>query len=167
MITVALNGATAWLIFCDSETVLFWGSKSIASDLVCTTFLLPLLLCLISTPLARREVRKGRIPPLRRRREDHWYLRWLPIRARMRGLALGTVCALVFSPMALLTLAALEVTSMDLWTFVVGKAVLSGVLAGLLGPLVGLWGIVQLDESTEDVGGDTAKKCASGDDSCT
>ena len=36
---------------------------------------------------------------------------------------------LVFSPMALFTLAALEVTTMDLWTFVVGKAILSGVLA--------------------------------------
>ena len=146
LINVAINGIIAGLIFQNLETVPLWGWISIAGDTLSTTFLLPLLLCLIATPLARREVRNGRIPPLERRRAGRWYFRWLPASARLRAVMLGLICLLFLGPVTILGFTLLSVSSLPFWSFIAYKSLFAGLLAGLLGPLVGTWAIVRFTD---------------------
>ncbi|MBT4865289.1 MAG: hypothetical protein HON53_09245 [Planctomycetaceae bacterium] len=146
LINVVLNGVIALLLFHSVETVPLWGPLSIAGDTLATTFLLPLLLCLIATPLARRKVTSGTIPPLTRNRREHWLFRRLPERARLRAVVLGVICTLIVGPLALIALSWLKVTSLPFWDFIVFKALFAGGLAALLGPVVGLWAIVRYSD---------------------
>jgi hypothetical protein len=148
LINVVINGTIAILVFRGVETVPLWGLTSIAGDTLATSFLLPLLLCLIATPLARREVSRGRIPPLPLRRGDHRLFRLLPEKARLRALVLGLLGLLLVGPPMLALFVALGVTSLPYWTFIAFKALFAGALAGLLGPLVGLWAIVRFSEES-------------------
>ena len=140
LINVVINGIVAGLIFQQFETVPLWGWTSIADDTLGTTFLL--LLCLIATPLARRDVRKGRIPPLERQRARHWYFRWLPASARLRAVVLGCICLLTLGPLTILGFTLLSVSSLPFWPFIAYKSL----FAGLLGPLVGTWAIVRFTD---------------------
>lgn len=146
LVNVAINGLVAWLIFRGNERVPLWGMTSIASDLLGTTFFLPLIFCLIATPLARRDVKRGRIPPLERSRQEHWYFRRLPASARKRAVVLGAIATLLFAPATLVTFAALGVTSLPFWPFVAYKALFAGALAGIFGPLIGVWAIVRFTD---------------------
>jgi hypothetical protein len=146
LINVALNGVIAAVLFRRLETVPLWGPLSIAGDTLGTTFLLPVLLCLIATPLARRKVARGMIPPLMRNRGEHWLFRRLPERARLRAVVLGVICTLIVGPATLIALTWLRVTSLPFWDFIIFKALFAGALATLLGPVVGLWAIVRFSD---------------------
>ena len=61
-INFVLNGAIGWMLYRHLPRIPLYGEQSIAGDIVVTSFLLPMLACLIATPLIRSEVRKARLP---------------------------------------------------------------------------------------------------------
>src|SRR5262245_37741695 len=64
VVNFAINAAIAWALFRGLERVPLWGDQSIMGDTVATSVILPFITALIVTPLARREVRTGRLAPL-------------------------------------------------------------------------------------------------------
>jgi len=138
VVNLLINGLIAYLMFRGADRVPLWGQQSIAGDTIGTTFFLPLITCLIVTPLARGQVRSGRLAPLA---GTPLGLGWMPERALWRGAVLGVICAAIVAPPALATLMRLGVTQQSFWHFVVFKAVFAAALGAVVTPLIALWAI--------------------------
>ena len=138
-----LNAAIAWLMFRGAAGVPLWGQQSIVGDTIGTSILLPLLTCLIATPLVRGHLRAGKVAPLGWSRDTQPWLGWLPRGTLARGLALGSAGLVVFAPPVLAAIAALGVTQLGVGRFVVFKASFAAAEALVVTPLVALWAIVE------------------------
>lgn len=138
IVNLLINAVIAFLTFRGAATVPLWGQQSIAGDTIGTTFILPLLTCLIVTPLARRQVRAGRFEPLT---GTPFGLQWMPVRTLWRGAALGAISAVVVAPPALAALTWLGVTEQSFWGFVAFKAAFAAALGAVVTPLIALWAI--------------------------
>ena len=134
-----LNGGIAWLAFRNTVEIPLWGQQSIAGDTIGTTLLLPLLTCLIVTPMVRRHMQARDLDGLERSRVADALLRWLPASTFRRGLRLGVACVVVIAPLAITGLGALGVTQMSLWHFIGFKAAFAAALAFAVQPLIALW----------------------------
>lgn len=138
VVNLLLNGVIAFLMFRGAASVPLWGQQSIAGDTIGTTFFLPLFTCLIVTPLARKQVRSGRLAPLD---GTPLGLAWLPARAFWRGAVLGVISAALVAPPAIILLSRLGVTEQSFWGFVAFKAVFAAALGAVMTPLIALWAI--------------------------
>jgi hypothetical protein len=139
----ALNALIAWALFRSQDVVPLWGQQSIMADTIGTSIILPLMTCLIVTPLARRRVRAGGLTWLGWSRISHPFLGWLPRSTAGRGFALGLVFMVALAPLTLLVLGYLHVAELSMWRFVVFKAGFAAAEAALVTPLVALWAIAE------------------------
>jgi hypothetical protein len=128
-----LNAVIAWALFRGRATVPLWGQPGIAADTLATSFLLPFFTCLIVTPLVRRQLRGGRVPPLARPGSSR-----LPRATPVRALAVGALSLATGGPLALLGLGALDVSSLSFARFLVFKASFAAALAALVTPGIAL-----------------------------
>src|SRR5260370_7320498 len=64
VINFLINAVIAWLLFRHATHVPLWGQSSIAGDTIATSFLLPLITCLIVTPIAPGRGRSALLPQL-------------------------------------------------------------------------------------------------------
>ena len=134
-VNLVLNGAIGWVVFRSLDRIPFSGSPSVSGDLVGTAFLLPLLVCLIATPLVRAEVHGGAVEPA----ETSGVLpRFLPRSLLLRGIALGLLATLTIAPLVIWGLQALGIQAMGFWQFVGFKAAFGAALAALIAPVVAL-----------------------------
>jgi hypothetical protein len=138
IVNLLINGVIAYLMFRGAESVPLWGQQSIAGDTIGTTFFLPLITCLIVTPLARGQVRSGRVQPV-----DGFPLglRWMPRRPLWRGALLGGICVAAVAPLAVTALVVFGVVQQSFWQFVVFKAIFAAALGAVVTPLIALWAI--------------------------
>ena len=134
-VNLVLNGAIGWAVFRSLDRIPFLGSPSVSGDLVATAFLLPLLVCLIATPVVRAEVRGRAVEPAE---SSGPISRFLPRRLLLRGIALGLLAAVTIAPLLIWGLQALGIQAMSFWPFVGFKAAFGAVLAALITPLVAL-----------------------------
>jgi hypothetical protein len=141
VINFALNAGIAWLLFNRLASVPLWGSQSIAGDTIGTCFFLPFLTALIVTPLARMRVRAGKLDAPAWRVESHGLLARLPRGTVRRAAYLGGACALSVAPVTIAILDGLEITALQLWSFIAFKAVFAALLAALVTPLIALYAI--------------------------
>jgi hypothetical protein len=141
-----VNAAIAWLMFRAADEVPLWGRQSIAGDTIGTSLILPLITCLVVTPMARRHVRAGRVAPLGWTRESHTALAWLPRGTFRRALVLSLVCMVALSPMTLLIITRLHVASLSVSRFVLFKASFATLEALFVTPLVAVWAIAETPE---------------------
>jgi hypothetical protein len=58
-----INAALAWLTFRHHPIVPMHGDPSILNDVIATSGLMPLFICLIGTPLVRKALRAGKFQP--------------------------------------------------------------------------------------------------------
>lgn len=136
VVNLVINGAIGWGAFHSLDPVPFSGSPGIAGDLAATAFLLPLLVCLIVTPLVRAETRKGKVAPAER--SQGLLSRSLPSALVFRGIVLGLLAATTIAPLTIWALQALGVRQMGFWQFVTFKAAFGAALAALITPVVAL-----------------------------
>jgi hypothetical protein len=136
-INLVLNGLIAWFLFRNATQVPLWGQSSIAGDTIATAFLLPLITCLIVTPLARGKVRSGDVPQLVRDASR----KWLPHNALLRGLAIGILYAIVLAPPTIVAFRVLGIAALKPWHFVYFKGTFAAIEAVLVTPLLALWAI--------------------------
>ena len=134
-VNLTLNGAIGWAVFRSLDRIPFSGSPSVSGDLVATAFLLPLLVCLIATPLVRADVRGGAIEPAE---PSGPISRFLPPGLLLRGIALGLLAAVTMAPLVIWGLQAVGIGAMGFWQFVGFKAAFGGALAALITPVVAL-----------------------------
>jgi hypothetical protein len=134
-----LNGVIAWLLFRNAVEVPLWGQQSIAGDTIGTTVLLPLLTCLIVTPMVRRHVQARDLGALGQSPTADALLRWLPASTFRRGLCFGAACVVAVAPLAIWGLGVLGISGMSLWHFIGFKAAFAAALAFAVQPLIALW----------------------------
>jgi hypothetical protein len=140
-INFLLNGAIGWLLFRHLPRIPLYGEQSVAGDVVGTSFLLPVLVCLIATPLIRREVREARLSAADRLRPGARRSAWVPGNLVLRAVVLGVLATLLVSPGTILTLHALGVDSLALRPFLMFKAGFAAALAALITPIVAAWAL--------------------------
>ncbi len=145
-VNFVLNGLIAWAMFRGHEVVPLWGQQSIAGDTIGTTFMLPLLTCLIVTPLARQQVHHGRFAALGWSVDSHPTLAWVPTRTFWRGLAIALACTIAVAPISIFALDTLQLTAMNFWSFVTFKASFAALLAAVVTPFIALWAIARMPE---------------------
>jgi hypothetical protein len=138
-----INGLIAWLMFRTRDEVPLWGQQSIMADTIGTSLILPLVTCLVVTPLARRHLQAGKVSGLGWSRESRPLLGWLPRGTIARAFVLGLICMLTLSPLTLVVLAFLHVASLGMWAFVLFKAGFAALEAAAVTPVVALWAIAE------------------------
>jgi hypothetical protein len=131
-INLLLNAAIGYLAYRSLARLPMSGSPSITGDLMVTAFLLPVLVCLIVTPLVRADARKGKVPPAR----GGSLPRLLPRILLLRAVVLGLAGAATIGAVTVWTLDRLGVRGMDFVPFVAVKAAFGAVLAAVVTPVV-------------------------------
>ncbi len=139
-----INGVIAWLIYRNATHVPLWGQSSIVGDTIATSFLLPLITCLIVTPLARGKVRAGQVPQLMR--GASW--NWLPHNSALRGVIIGILCLLVLTPLTMLGFRLLGINALRPWHFVYFKGTFAALEGLLVTPLLALWALSDIVRET-------------------
>ena len=140
VINLVLNGAIGWLSYRHLPRVPLFGPQSIAGDVVVTSVLLPVLVCLIVTPLVRAEIRKGRLPAVAWVGDKPSRALPRPRNVLLRALLLGVLTGILVSPV-LIGMLNLFVGSDGLGVpaFVVFKASLGAALAAVVTPITVRW----------------------------
>jgi hypothetical protein len=134
-INAILNAAIGWGLYRELSRVPLRGQQSIAADILATSLLLPILVCLIGTPLIRAEVRKGRLPAADWLGPDRGSFR-LPRQLLLRALALGVLCALLIAPAMIWLLNSLGLDGLEFGPFLAFKAGYAAALAAVVTPMV-------------------------------
>jgi hypothetical protein len=140
---LVVNALIAWGLFRGLAMVPLWGQQSIAGDTVATSFILPLLTCLIVTPIARHHVAHGKVTALGWTRVSHPVLDWLPAGTFWRALGFGVLCAATVGPAAVLVLLVLDVSGLAFGPFVIFKAAYAAILAALVTPVIAACAIAE------------------------
>lgn len=137
--TGLINGAIAWWLNRGSLELAFRGEPGLVGDFLITAFLLPLITCLIVSPLVIRQVRKGQVAALEPTRSmaARLYSRSSWLRGTLAGL-LGMLLSLPF----LLLWSWQGPMVITLNEFVATKVVFTGVLGALVTPLIAWWALV-------------------------
>ena len=138
LINFVLNFGIAWAGFRSMSAIPMWGAQSIAGDTIGTSFFLPLLTCLIVTPLARREVTRGRLPAFEHGLGDYPLLASLPNTTWRRGLVLGVAATALIAPIVIFAFHSAGLDGIAPRPFMWIKATYAGVLAGIVTPLVAI-----------------------------
>lgn len=136
VVTALINAAIAWLMLSGKTALPLWGAVSTAGDVLTTAFILPLLVCLIITLQTRRAVHSGRFPALEIPDRLLTWMPWIPSSARQRSVRLAVAGFVLVGLPTTLLLVLLHPEPMAAGTFIVFKAVFTGLFAGLLGPVV-------------------------------
>lgn len=147
VVTALINAGIAWLMTLDRTELPLWGAVSTAGDVLSTSFVLPLLVCLIITVQTRRGVRTGRFPPLDIPDAMLPLLPWIPTSARRRSARLALAGFLLVGVPTTAALAVLHPRPMEAGTFIAFKTIFTAIFAGLLGPVVAR---IALADSTGD-----------------
>lgn len=140
-INFVLNGAIGWMLYRHLPRIPLYGQQSIAGDIVVTSFLLPMLACLIATPLIRSEVRKARLPAASWLRPGSSRTAHVPGNLLLRAVVLGVLSALLMAPVTIWALHTLGVDGLQFWTFVAFKATFAAVLAAVTTPMAAAWAL--------------------------
>jgi hypothetical protein len=130
-----LNGAIAWATFRAAVSVPFAGQSSIVGDTLVTSFLLPLLTCLIVTVLLQKQLAAGKAPAFAE--ATRGVGGFLAARGKLaRGALLGVAAVIAVGVPTLLVLSAVGVDTLARNSFLWFKATYAGGLAALVQPAI-------------------------------
>lgn len=138
LINFVINALIGWSIFHALDEIPIWGDPGVAGDLVVTLFALPLVVCLIATPLVRMAAKKGKVPSLPQGLQSQPWISRLPNHLFVRALFFATVTALIGGPLVLALLKMSGLESMSLTTFIWIKGGVSALAAALISPPIAL-----------------------------
>lgn len=137
VINFLLNAGIAWLLVRGLARVPLWSDPGIARDTAATSLLLPLITCLIVTPLVRRRIAAGRIAPL----SDASTSGVLGMLARrstfIRGLLIGLGCIVLAAVPTVAWFALAGPVDLSHGAFIWFKATYAALLAALSTPFIG------------------------------
>ena len=142
VINFAFNAVTGWWFFRAFTPIPMWTMPGVAFDLLGLFNGLPFLLTLITTPIVRHQVRKGKVAPLPQGPEAYPILRKLPRGLFWRATYLGIGAWLIGGP---LLFAALWLVGdrMELTTFWIAKGAIAAALSALMAPVASFYTLAQ------------------------
>jgi hypothetical protein len=140
VLNLLVNGGIAWLSTIGVTRVALWttpilGGPSTITDTIGTLLLLPLITNLLTTTAVRREVRAGRLTPLRDP-PCGGAIQRLPHGRPARGLVLAACTTILLGPPAVLTLIVTGFGDVSRLPFVLYKASLGVALGVLVTPVI-------------------------------
>jgi hypothetical protein len=138
VINFVLNAGIAWLLVRSLARVPLWGDPSIAGDTAATSLLLPLITCLIVTPLVRRRIAAGRIAPLPEAPASRVLQVLVRRGAFTRGLLLGVACIALLALPTVLLFVLIGPADLSHGSFIWFKAAYAAILAAIITPVIGL-----------------------------
>ena len=131
-----INAITGWLTFSDQPTVNIWGlDKAAASHTLGTCFFLPLITCLIATPIIRRQLRSGSIHPISIEETPVW-LSVLPTTLLVRALTFGGLTLLIAACPVITAYWLVNAETIPTALFIVVKVTFSVLLGMVVTPLI-------------------------------
>jgi len=133
-----VNGLLAWLTFRKHGVAPMQGDPSILNDVIGTAVLLPLIICLIATPLVRKLVHAGKVEPWLAPSAERTMLLWLPDNRVLRGLVLSLAALATVAPVLLAVFLAFGVQHMSVGGYAAFKLFYAGLLGALVSPIVAL-----------------------------
>jgi hypothetical protein len=140
-VNLVLNAAISWLSTRNQDEVKLWGTPLVETstfwDVVGTLFILCLITTLVITTVIRREIREGRLEPLRLPDSPRW-LASMPRTRLRRGVLIGAVCTAVLGPPLVFALILSDFPDLTTGEFVVYKTVFSVVLGIVVTPIIAL-----------------------------
>ena len=134
-----LNALLAWLTFRRHASVPMKGDPSIIGDAIGTAVLLPLLTCVIVTPLVRKVLKTGKLEPLVTPSPARSMVLWLPRLSFARGLVLALGALATCAPIYLGLLVVAGIDQLSVGAFVAIKTVYAALMAGLCAPVIALY----------------------------
>jgi hypothetical protein len=134
-----ISALLGWLTFRQLAAVPMHGEPSILSDVIATSVLLPLFICVIATPLVHKAMQAGKVLPLHGESDARTMLLWLPGNSLLRGVLLALAALATCAPVLLGSLLLFGVTSMSVGGFAVLKLFYAGILAAAVSPIVALY----------------------------
>jgi hypothetical protein len=142
VINLVLNGIFARISVGDHASVPLWalpkvGHPSTGFDTLVTFFFLPFGTCLGCTRAVRLARDKGHLRPLPPQNLGRWSRR-LPSGRVARGAALGAVCFVLLSPVALTVFLVDGVDDLSRTSYVLYRVVLCVVLGAIVTPFIAL-----------------------------
>jgi len=146
LINAVVNAGIAWLSAGGRSRIPLWatpivGGPSTLTDTAGTLFILPLTTTIILTAVVQRELRRGRLDPLRCRGGLETLRVCLPPRSVARGAVLGAICFLLLAPAVLALLLATGFGDISTGAFVGYKAIFGVVYGTLVTPLIAVLAI--------------------------
>ena len=136
-----LNALIAWGSAASEDEIPLWAiplveGPSVVTDMVGTFFILPFLTTLAITTTAWHELRTGKIAPLRVDRSSDPLLSRLPRTRVRRGAYFGLLSVLLFAPLAVVIVVALDYGDIGVGEFVLFKAIFGVVLGLVVTPFI-------------------------------
>jgi hypothetical protein len=141
LVNAALNALIAWGSAASEDQVPLWAiplveGPSVVTDVVGTFFILPFLTTLLITTTAWHELRTGKIAPLHVDRSSDPLLARLPRTRVRRGAYFGLLSMLLFAPLAVVIVLALDYGDIGVGEFVLFKAIFGVVLGLVVTPFI-------------------------------
>lgn len=144
-----LNGFLGWLTFRHQLAVPIAGDPSVVGDAIGTAVLLPLLTCVIVTPLVRRAISHGKVEPLGTVVGHVDMVLWLPRLSFLRGLVLSMLCLAWLTPLYLAPMLLAGVDALAAGAFVFLKIIYAAVMAAWVAPVAALYVLATTRPSEE------------------
>jgi hypothetical protein len=139
LVNGVINAFLGWLTFRHHPVVPIKGDPSILNDVIATSVLMPLFICVIATPLVRKAMQAGKTQALEAPSASRTMILWLPANSILRGALLALASLATCTPILLGALLVFGVHGMSVGAFATLKFFYAGILAGLVSPIVALY----------------------------
>ncbi|WP_432470224.1 hypothetical protein [Amphritea sp. HPY] len=135
-----INGGIAWWLNRELEFMPLWGGTSIIVDTLATALLLPLLTCLIVTPIIASQMRRGKLAPLPVAMQER---ACLPSDSSLkRGLIAGIIGMLGVALPVLVWWSLYGPRTLELYDFLWFKASFAAILGAGITALIAWWALL-------------------------
>jgi hypothetical protein len=146
----ALSALIAWGTAASEDEIPLWAiplveGPSVIADTVGTFFILPFLTTLIITSVVWHELREGGLEPLHLERTPGSFLARLPERRARRGAYFGLLSVVIFAPVAVVIVIALDYGDISVGEFVLFKAIFGIVLGLVVTPPIAIAALADTD----------------------
>jgi len=138
-INLVANGLISWLLNRSTTAIPIWGSPSVSIDLLLTGFLLPFLICVITSRQIKGRVRQGTLEPIPQGRLP--ILQWFRRPAWVRGLMLAVSGVFLAAMPVVIALTLAQGQAFPTLAFVGFKALWSMMLAAVVSPIIAWWAL--------------------------
>jgi hypothetical protein len=139
LVNGVINAVLGWLTFRHHPIVPMQGDPSILNDVIATSVLMPLFICVIATPLVRKALQAGKAQALDTPSAARTMILWLPANSFLRGGLLAAAALATCTPLLLGALLLFGVNGMSVAGFATLKFFYAGTLAGLVSPIVAVY----------------------------
>jgi hypothetical protein len=129
---LAIAALLGWLLFGHAERVPMIGSQSAVTDTIVSAFMISFATCLIVTPVARRQMRSGRIAAL----TGGGLSALMPSGILWRAILLGAASVAIVSPMVMVASACICARGIALRNFLIFKLAFAAAEGAVTTPLI-------------------------------